>query len=328
MTAAPLDRLDPSGAVAAAAARCSNVGRWGPDDVLGTLNLVDDSCRVRAAQLVRTGETISLSLPFDTAGPQNGWRGRTNPIRTMLTSGLDHEHGDQGFPHGLGGADDVVFMPLQAATQWDGLGHIFDHGMAWNGRRASEVVTSDGDGVTGIETAADRFVGRGVLLDVGRALVQSTELTDGYAISPDDLDKTLRKQAVEVGCGDFLLIRTGQLTRARRGVAGGHGWGQYAGGPAPGLSFATIDWLRDRDVAAVATDTWGVEVRPNEFDDAFQPFHQVVIPHLGLFLGELWDLDGLADACATDGRYEFMLCAAPIPFTGAVGSPVNPIAIR
>lgn len=74
----------------------------------------------------------------------------------------------QGFPHGIGGADDVIAMPLQASTQWDGLGHIFDHGMAYNGRRAGDVVTSLGDGVTGIETAAGIIAGRGVLLDVGQ----------------------------------------------------------------------------------------------------------------------------------------------------------------
>ena len=298
--------------------------------MVGTLNLVDDDCRTRAASLVRHGAPYSLSLPFDANGPQNGWRGRTNPVRTMLTSGLDHEYGDQGFPHGLGGADDVVFLPLQAATQWDGLGHIFDNGMAWNGRRAGQVVTGEGDLVTGIETVAALMVGRGVLLDVGRAVGEDGELPNGHAITVAELEYTIARQGstAEVGRGDFLLVRTGQLTRARRGVAAQEGWGQYAGGPAPGLSFATIDWLRERDVAAVATDTWGVEVRPNEFEGAFQPFHQVVIPHMGLFLGELWDLDGVADACAGDGVYEFMLCAAPIPFTGAVGSPVNPVAIR
>ncbi|MFE6510503.1 hypothetical protein ACFVDI_11965 [Nocardioides sp. NPDC057767] len=69
-------------------------------------------------------------------------------------------------------------------------------------------------------------------------------------------------------------------------------------------------------------------MRPNEFDDAFQPLHQVAIPHLGLFLGEMWDLDGLADACAEDGRYDFLLTAAPLRVTGAVGALVNPIALR
>ena len=68
------------------------------------------------------------------------------------------------------------------------------------------------------------------------------------------------------------------------------GWGDYAGGSAPGLSFSTAAWLHRTEIAGIATDTWGFEVRPNEFDGAFQPLHQIAIPNLGLFLGEMWDL--------------------------------------
>jgi kynurenine formamidase len=320
-----LDRSDPEGAIADAARRYSNAGRWGGEDVLGTLNFIDDAKRVEGAALVRRGAPFSLAQRFDANGPQKGWRRRTNPVHTMLSSGLDAEFGPAEFPHGLGGADDVIFMPLQASTQWDGLGHIFDHGRAYNGRPAGRVVTSEGDQVTGIETVADRIAGRGVLLDVGGALEPSGELADGFAITAGHLDATIEAQgqSAHVGRGDLLLVRTGQLARARR-----EGWGDYAGGPAPGLSFTTAGWLHGREIAGIATDTWGFEVRPNEFDGAFQPLHQVAIPHLGLFVGEMWDLDGLAEDCARDGRYDFLLVAAPIPFTGAVGAPVNPIAMK
>jgi kynurenine formamidase len=320
-----LDRGDAAGAIKAAAKRCSNWGRWGSDDVHGTLNFIDEAKRTEAAGLVRRGASFSLAQPFDGDGPQKGWRRRTNPIHTMLDTGLDAERFPNEFPHGLGGADDTISMPLQASTQWDGLGHIFDHGIAYNGRRAGQVVTSRGDNTTGIETAADRIASRGVILDVGRAFGVDGELPDGFAITAEHLEATIRVQgeSSRVGRGDILLVRTGQLTRVRR-----DGWGDYAGGPAPGLSFTSADWLHGREIAAIATDTWGFEVRPNEFDVAFQPLHQVCIPHMGLFLGELWDLDGLAADCADDGVYDFFLVAAPIPFTGAVGSPVNPIAVK
>ncbi|MFF6804827.1 cyclase family protein [Streptomyces sp. NPDC012616] len=324
------DRSDPEGAIAAAAKRVSNWGRWGADDVLGTLNFLDEAKRAEGARLARRGVSFSLAQRFDAEGPQKGWRRRTNPVHTMLSSGLDAEFGPSEFPHGLGGADDVVFMPLQASTQWDGLGHIFDHGTAYNGRRASQVVTSEGDRLTGIETVADRIAGRGVLLDVGRAIGAEGELPDGFAITAEHLEATITAQGetARVGRGDLLLVRTGQLTRVRRGIAAGHGWGDYAGGPAPGLSFATADWLHSSEIAGIATDTWGFEVRPNEFDVAFQPLHQVAIPHIGLFIGELWDLDTLAADCAVDGVYEFLLVAAPLPVTGAVGAPVNPLAVK
>ena len=136
--------------------------------MLGTLNFLDEAKRREGAALVRRGVSFSLSQRFDMNGPQKGWRRRTNPVHTMLDTGTDAALGNQGFPHGIGGADDVIAMPLQCSTQWDGLGHIFDHGKAWNGRAAEKVVTSDGDLVTGIEHMAPHVAGRGVLLDVGR----------------------------------------------------------------------------------------------------------------------------------------------------------------
>ncbi|WP_193598065.1 cyclase family protein [Microbacterium sp. YJN-G] len=323
---ADLDRSSPESEIAARAEAFRNWGRWGEDDRLGTLNFIDAAKRVEAAGLVTAGRVVSLSQSFDMNGPQKGWRRRTNPVHLMMDTGTDAERGAQGFPHGIGGADDHISMPLQCSTQWDGLGHIFDHGRAWNGRRAGDVVTSDGDLVTGIEHAASVIVSRGVLLDVGRHLRPATgELEDGYAITAADLDATIAAQGSSscVGRGDIVLVRTGQLTRTRR-----DGWGDYAGGPAPGLSLTTAAWLHRTEIAAIATDTWGFEVRPNEFDAAaFQPLHQVVIPNIGLTIGELWDLDELGAVCAERGDYEFLLSAAPLPITGAVGSPINPVAI-
>ena len=149
------------------------------------------------------------------------------------------------------------------------------------------------------------------------------ELPDGFAITEEHLEQTAAAHGVTVGRGDIVVVRTGRLTRVGR-----EGWGDYAGGPAPGLSFTTAGWLHRTEIAAIATDTWGFEVRPNEFDDAFQPLHQVVIPNMGLLIGEMWDLDALAADCAEDGVYEFFLSAAPLPITGAVGSPVNPLAVK
>lgn len=316
-------------AIADAAERCSNWGRWGADDVLGTMNFLDAGKRLEGASRVRRGVSFSLAQPFDGEGPQNGWRRRTNPVHTMLDTGLDAERG-QEFPHGFGGADDVVFMPLQASTQWDGLGHVFDHGLAYNGRPAGDVVTSNGDQVTGIQTVASQVVGRGVLLDVASAVGDDGELPDGFAITADHLEATIEAQGetARVGRGDVLLVRTGRLSRARRDLAEGAGWGGYAGGASPGLSFSTLDWLFSREIAGIATDTWGCEVRPNEFADAFQPFHQVAIPHMGLFIGEMWDLDDLAADCVADGIWDFLLVAAPLPVSGAVGAPLNPIAVK
>jgi hypothetical protein len=99
-------------------------------------------------------------------------------------------------------------------------------------------------------------------------------------------------------------------------------------GPAPGLSIHCARWLYEREVAAVATDTWGVEVLPNETPDCFQPLHMISLRNTGVLFGEIFHLDALAEACQEDGNYAFLFVAPPLPITGAVGSPINPLAIK
>jgi len=188
------------------------------------------------------------------------------------------------------------------------------------------VMTAAGDRVTGAERQAAGFVSRGVLLDVGR-VVGGGSLPDGHAITEDQLRATIRAQgpSARVVRGDIVLVRTGQLARCR-GIGD---WAGFASGPAPGLSFASLAWLHGSEIAAVATDTFAVEVRPHEFDaPCVSPLHQIAIPNIGLFLGEMFDLEALAADCAADGVYEFMLVAAGLPIAGGVGLPVNPIAIK
>jgi hypothetical protein len=49
---------------------------------------------------------------------------------------------------------------------------------------------------------------------------------------------------------------------------------------------------------------------------------------MGMVFGEMWELEALAADCAADGVYEFQLVAAPLMVTGAVGAPVNALAIK
>jgi len=169
----------------------------------------------------------------------------------------------------------------------------------------------------------DRMIGRGVLLDMARH-VGKPFLEDGTAITNDDLDACAKAQGVEIKRGDFVIVRTGQMEQR---LDSGD-WGGYAGGDAPGLAFETAEWIHKKQIAAICTDTWGCEVRPNETKDASQPWHWVVIPMIGITMGEIFYLRDLADDCAKDKVYEFMFFAPPLQVTGAVGSPINPQAIK
>ena len=87
-------------------------------------------------------------------------------------------------------------------------------------------------------------------------------------------------------------------------------------------------WIHDREIAAICADTWGCEVRPNESTEAQQPWHWVVIPIIGITMGEIFYVKELAEDCAKDGIYEFFFCAPPLPISRGVGSPINPMAIK
>ncbi|MGH9134635.1 MAG: cyclase family protein, partial [Ilumatobacteraceae bacterium] len=163
-----------------------NWGRWGDDDERGTVNLITPERVVAATRLVRRGAIFDLGIPFDATGPQPGG-GRINPVRLMSETGSQQE-----FPGAFHYADDYVFMPLQSASQWDGLAHVFYDDHLYNGFPASDV-GPHGAMHCSIDKLAKGIVGRGVLLDLAR--LKGVEwLAAGEVITPDDLDAAAERQ--------------------------------------------------------------------------------------------------------------------------------------
>ena len=249
--------------------------------------------------------------------------GRTNPIHTMLRTGTDAYSGVLD-ARGIRAADDMVVMPLQCGTQWDGLGHVFYEDYMWNGYDC-RTVTSAGAQKCGIEKTKNKMVGRGVFLDV-RAL-------QGRGVARRRLRHHLRGSR-----------RHGEEAEGRVEARRLHHRAHRADGALPearragtAIRAATRRASRSRrwsgssarELAALASDTWGCEVRPNETEPGInQPWHWITIPIMGMTMGEIFQVKELADDCAADGVYEFLFVAPAIPITGAVGSPVNPLAIK
>jgi Putative cyclase len=287
-----------------AAEKYKNWNKWGPDDEIGTLNYTRAEDIVAAAQLVKKGKVISLALNFDQHGPQGAKSsypvmGRINPLHVMLRTGTDAYSGVLD-KRGIRAADDIVVMPLQCGTQWDGLGHVFYENTMWNGYDCREV-TSFGAQKCGIEKTKNKMVGRGVFLDVARGMGKDA-LEDGYAITGADLDRTARMHGVTIRRGDYVVVRTGQMEAKLKAGS----WDGYPGGDAPGLSFDSLGWIAKSEIAAIASDTWGCEVRPNESEPGInQPWHWITIPIMGLTIGEIFYLADLGDDCAKDKVYEF-----------------------
>jgi kynurenine formamidase len=297
------------------AGRLSNWGRWGEKDELGTLNLLDSASRRSGLDAVRDGSAFSLALPLDAGGPSSPQRG--GPLHLMVATGSDPDG-----PSLAGGArftDDYIIMPLQCSTQWDGLAHIYYGDLIYNGYPATSV-SSAGASRNGIEKAAGHIAGRAVLLDFP-ALI-GWDAPRRCVITPDDLDAMCTRQALTVNQGDIILLRTGSMALWKATDS----WRTFRSDQS-GLTFDCLAWFHERGAAAVAADNATVELA-GYYSDYFVPLHMVGIRDMGLWLGEYWYLEDLAAACAADGRWECFLSAHVMPITGAVGSPVSPVALR
>jgi kynurenine formamidase len=217
--------------------------------------------------------------------------------------------------------DDLIIMPLQAATQWDALSHVYYEDKLYNGFPATSV-TSLGAFYCGIDKVDVKGItSRGVLLDIVRLRGVETYCDDVAApITPAELDEAARTQGVTLTPGDIVLVRTGWWARFLQTGDGAE--------PGAGLDWTCASWLHDHQVAAVAADNLMVENPLSGVDGTILPMHMLCLRDMGLMFGEYWDLTALAQDCAADGSYEFQLVAPPLRVTGGVGSPLNPIAIK
>jgi kynurenine formamidase len=299
-------------------AEVSNWGRWGDDDELGTLNLIDAAAVQRGVAAARTAERIPLAIRLDANGPQLGTiPGRINPLHTMVAINTAYT-GDTG---DFCCSDDTLTLGLQACTHWDALAHVSYDGLLYNGHPASSVTAERGATRCGIHKVTS-IVTRAILLDVARAL-GTERLAPRHPISEDDLEAAVALAGTRPEPGDAVLVRTGQMgllkARDREG---------YTLGDQPGLTVGTVRWMRRHDVAAVATDTLALEVFPCEDPAVLFPVHLLHLRDMGLMQGQNFDLEALSAHCAADGRYEMLLVANPEPVTGGAGAPTAPVAIK
>jgi kynurenine formamidase len=311
-------------------AEMNNWGRWGADDERGAANYITPEAIVAAGGLIRTGKVFSLAIPLDEKGPV--FPPRRPPLHTMTATGADYLADPNIAPFGEGlirFADDYIYMPLQGSTQWDALSHAWYGARLYNDVPESAIRSAPSAGGAtrlGIQNVKDGLVGRGVLIDVVR--YKGGKLPEGDPITRADLEGALASQGAEVRPGDIVVIRTGFVpgyyaldSRVEKV--------QYLEGAHTGLTSDTVPWIHAKQIAAVAADNLAVERIPNDVDPSVLfPMHGNLLRDLGVYIGEVWWLEELAADCAKDGRYEFFLAAQPLNITGAVGSPLNPIAIK
>lgn len=203
--------------------------------------------------------------------------------------------------------------------------------------------------MNGLSACAPRgIVGRGVLIDFvswAEKHDKSFRTFEQYGIELADIEAIVREQGTALQKGDIFLVRTGYVraygklsSEEKVAVAGVREWCGIA------QSQAMTEWLWEHQFAAVASDSPGFECR-RESCHPLAPYyrfadyihsapvdpawhlHPILLAGWGTPIGELFDLEGLAETCKREGRWSFFLTSCPLNYTGAVASPPNALAI-
>jgi kynurenine formamidase len=192
-------------------------------------------------------------------------------------------------------------------------------------------MTGRGGTKLGIDNLARRGIaGRGVLADIARyydGIGKEINFTQPESIPLEDLQATLREQDTTLRVGDVLLIRIG-WTRFYLSASDEVKAQLAEETVVPGIegSARVARWLWDNHLAAVASDSPALEALPKGEGEDFLHLHMLAF--FGMPIGEMWNLEGLAEDCADDGRYDFFITSAPLNIPGGVGSPPNALAIK
>lgn len=313
----------------------SSWGLFGNDDELGTINFITPERIREAAQCIRRGAVFNLDCPVNAFDPPVA-RHRQTARHTIFSRSVHHRD------------DYLDGFYMQATSQVDGLRH-FRHPLHGFYNHAPDDSIGVGMPRIGIQRWAERgIVGRGALIDVERYLAERGEGLDhraGQAFGVDLLDAAAAAQGLTLRPGDILMLRTGWLRFYRETLTAAERSALPHAVRASGLlqSHDTLAWLWDHQIALCAADNFAlecippdpsspfareVEAAPDVLPDHAAMMHPFMIALLGLAVGELWSLDGLAEDCARDGVWECFVTVKPLNLVGGVGSPANALAVK
>ncbi|KAI1258067.1 hypothetical protein MGN70_001113 [Eutypa lata] len=301
-------------------------GIWGPNDELGTLNFLTDDVVAQAAQReIRTGQRISLDWPLDKV--QYPSFGRQTFHRELLPK-----------PNKVAN-DDVITMNTQSSSQWDGLRHYAyqKQKLFYGGRTNSDFHDDPSSTHLGIQVMAQKGIcGRGVLIDhVSYALKHGLyhDAVSHHSIPLSELKASLEEQGTELLPGDVLLIRSG-FTRTFNSMSKEE-LKRLGASPPSFTGVETGDevakWVWDRQFSAVGGDAPSWEAwrdRPGTSASKKEvALHEILLAGWGCPIGELFDLETLAEHCRLAGKWSFFLASMPLKNPGGAASPPNAVAI-
>jgi kynurenine formamidase len=290
----------------------SNWGRWGEHPERGALNHLTPERVAAATRLVRSGITVTLSLPLNTEERPDSPMPADHHM-TMLTD-VDIGSGSVRFAKDYIGVD----YHNDGHSHIDAFSHVAFDGHFYGGE-PERCVTARGAAAGTIDILKDGLVGRGVLLDVPRRRGVPW-LEPGDHVFRDDLEAAEQAQGVRVGSGDILLVRTGHARRLRELPP----WDTTR--LKVGLHPSAASFLSERSIAALGSDG-NNDTAPSTTEGVSFPIHVLAINAMGIHLLDYLQFEDLVEQCETAQRWEFLFVAAPLRVVKGTGSPLNPIAI-
>lgn len=282
--------------------RCSNTGRWGNDDQLGTLNFITAEKRIAAAKLVRTGEVVSAGR--DLSKQQSKVDPR--PVQHMVMysgSGPGISDYISMAPHGM------------AITHLDALCHFSVNNRLYNNRKRSETVSANGAQWGSVHAVRNGIFTRGVLLDVAAARGVPWYASDEY-VTAADFEAAEKRQNVRVQSGDAIFVRTGMEDMERaEGLQDVY--------PRAGLHAECTEWMHRREVAIYGGDC--IEKLPYPSERFPSAFHMIALVSMGMPILDWPALVELTETCERLERWDFLMTTAPLRLPGGTSSPLNPL---
>jgi kynurenine formamidase len=275
----------------------NNWGRWGPEDQLGTINLIAPAKRQQAAALAKTGTVVSLAHR-----PQLVPKAKSESAGAHLEIKLNML--DVGFTT----EDQQIAFHGSTFTHIDGLCHGDYDGKIYNGYSLKESISEKGCQKLGINNLHGGIVSRGILIDIPR-LRGVAALEPGTPVYVEDIEAWEKQAGVRIAAGDVILLHTGRWTTGRTS----------------GFDISVAPWLKARDVALIGSD--GTLDVGGQVPGHTLPLHKYVLVALGMNIIDNADFSALAETAASLKRWEFMFVAGPIATPGGTGSPLNPLAI-
>jgi len=176
------------------------------------------------------------------------------------------------------------------------------------------------------------ILGRGILIDYASYADKKGFKFNSFSaheIKLSEISEIVRECKITIQKGDILFLRIGvtrdwdqSMTVAEKT--------EYATNAVPQLAGveATVDmlrWIWDSGFAAVAGDGIAFEVWPPQNPQIL--LHEYLLAGWGMPIGELFDLESLAEKCKELGRWSFFVSSVPLNQKGGVSSPPGAMAI-